>query len=255
MGTEAPGRGSRVTCVSWCPTPVRHDRVARQGYPRGVADRNRTKVLLVGAGGHARVLLDVLLADDREVVGAAARGTTGPLADGVPMLGSDEEAPGIAREQGVDQICVAIGDNAVRRRISQSLEAAGLQLVSTIHPSAVVAGSVHLAGGVQILPAVVVNARARLGKGTIVNSGAVIEHDARIGEYCHIAPGAVLGGDVVVGDGTLLGIGSRVVPGVTIGREAVVGAGATVIRDVPDGHRVAGVPAQPLAQHAEESGS
>jgi sugar O-acyltransferase (sialic acid O-acetyltransferase NeuD family) len=140
----------------------------------------------------------------------------------------------------------AIGDNQVRRDISERLRRQGHRARTVCHPSAVVACSSHIDGGSILMARVVVNSLARVGEGCLLNTACVVEHHCQVGSFVHLAPGVLLGGGVSIGDGAMLGLGSVVLPGLHIGAEAVVGAGAVVIRDVPPRVVVVGSPARPI---------
>jgi len=153
------------------------------------------------------------------------------------------------RANGVTHAFVGVGGIGVssgRRGIFERLVTAGFELPAIIHASAIVSPWATLRRGVQVFAAAVVNADAEIGAGAIVNTGAIVEHDCRVGAHAHVAPGACLAGLASVGESAHVGIGAVVIEGVRIGPGALVGAGAVVIRDVPEGARVAGVPARPL---------
>ena len=203
-----------------------------------------TTILLVGAGGHARVCLEALLDDPSlTVAGAVSRDGAGVEGLGVPMVGTDHDLRAAADRVGAAAAFVAIGDNAARARVAAACDAVGLTLAVAVSRFAMVSRTAVVRPGAAVLPGAVVNAATVIGEGTIVNTNASVDHDNRIGRFVHIAPGSALGGDVVVGDGAFIGLGSRVLPGLTIGDGAVVGAGAVVVRNVPAGAVVIGVPA------------
>lgn len=144
-------------------------------------------------------------------------------------------------------------ESVFRFRVAALLDAdpallrdAGFLLPAIVHRTATVARSARLSEGVQVLAGVIVGADARLRRDALVNAGAILGHDTDVGEAAHVASGARLGGGVTVGDGAHVGTGAVVLQGRTIGTGAVVAAGAVVLEDVPDGGRVAGVPARPI---------
>ena len=194
-----------------------------------------TRVIVVGAGGHARVCIEALLDSGFDVVGCVSRDGAG--VSGLPcrVLGRDEE---------LVELAVGIGDNRTRELITARCRAAGLAGVNAVSRFAMVSTAAELGIGVAVLPGAVVNPSAIVADGAIVNTRASIDHDVYVGPFAHVAVGASLAGGVTVGERALLGVGSCVVPLVRIGADAVVGAGAAVVRDVPAGALVLGVPAR-----------
>jgi len=208
------------------------------------------RVVVFGAGGHARVCLDALRAcPTLEVVGCVSRDGAGAAGLGVPVLGLDDD-PAAWRAVGATQAFVAIGDNATRAAVVQRCAGWGLGLVVACGAGSIVSPSASLGPGTLLAPGAIVNAASRLGSAVIVNTGASVDHDCVLGDAVHIAPGAVLGGTVTVGMGAFVGLGARVLPGVRLGEWCTVGAGAVVLRDVPPGTTVAGVPARPIRHGA-----
>lgn len=216
----------------------------------------RPRCVIVGGGGHARVVLDSLQLSDAataEAVVDADRARWGGEVLGVPVVGGDDRLIEL-RRAGVTHFVVGVGgvgDNRPRRRLFELALAAGLLPLTVIHPSAICSRWAGVGPGTVLLPSAIVNAGARVGANVIVNSGAIVEHDCVIGDHVHIATGARLASTVRVGDGAHIGAGATVRQGMTIGAAAIVGAGAVVVRDVAPGATVAGVPARPLS-NAEE---
>lgn len=207
-------------------------------------------VVIIGAGGHGRVVLDLLLtAGEHRIVGLldADPALQGTSVYGVEVLGSANLLSKL-RQQRVRAAIVAIGDNRIRRTYRQEVDAAGLELINAIHPSAVLSPRATLGRNVVLCAGAIVCTDATIGDSVILNTGCRVDHECVIGEGAHIAPGAVLAGRVQVGPDAFVGLGSKVIQCRSIGAGATVGAGAVVIRDVPAGARVAGVPAKPMRQ-------
>lgn len=209
------------------------------------------RCVVLGAGGHARVLIDVLRASRSAravaVLDAAASGRGGDVF-GVPVLGGDERLLDL-RRRGVRHFVLGLGsagDNGPRRRLYARALAAGLSPLSVIHPRSMISPQAVLGVGCQVLPGAVINAGARLGDNVIVNSGAIVEHDCLIGSHAHIATGARLGGGVTVGESAFIGLGACVRQGLSIGRAAVLGAGAVAVKNISGGTVAVGSPARPL---------
>jgi UDP-perosamine 4-acetyltransferase len=215
--------------------------------------------VILGGGGHARVLIDCLLETDvAEVVGLLDGDPlqTGERILGVPVLGTDSMLSEL-RASGVVHFVVGvggIGDNRPRARLFDLGCASGLVPLTVRHPSAVVSAGSTIGAGCQLLACSVVNAGAWLGQNVIVNTGGIVEHDCRVAEHAHIATGARLAGSVSVGIGSHVGAGATVMQCRSIGAWSVVGAGAVVVRDVPAEAVVVGVPARPLPR-TEPGGS
>ena len=213
------------------------------------------KIVGIGAGGPARVVLDILQRDDAyTIVGLLDKDTRlhGSSVMAVKVLGDDSLLPELC-EQGVECAFVGIagvGDNRLRQRLFELVQSRGLKPVHAIHPDAVVSASSRIGLGVTVAANAVVGPEAELGNNVIVNTGAIVEHNCRIGDHVHVATGALLAGDVKVEAGAHVGIGATIKQGLTIGEQAVVGAAAAVIRDVPAGVTVVGVPAQILKKGA-----
>lgn len=201
-------------------------------------------VILLGGGGHARVLADCLLANDQEVAGYVAPADQGELLSGIRWLGDDPWLMNQPRDTfALVNGLGSVAQTTPRRRLFEDYRAAGFRFAQVVHPRALVSPSAALGEGCQALPGAIVNAGARVGENTIVNSGAVVEHDCQLGDHAHIAPGAVICGDSKIGDGVHVGAGAVIIQGIEIGPGAIIAAGAVVTRNVEPLTLVAGVPA------------
>ena len=206
-------------------------------------------VILLGAGGHAKVLLDILLDRNAEIIGIAEKdgAVRSPDLYGIPVIGSDSDIAGYSPDEielvnGIGSIAFT----ALRQRIFENFKRQGYRFRQVIHPSAVVSRRAELGEGVQVMAGAVVNIGTCVGENSIINTRASADHDCLIGAHVHIAPGVTLSGGVKVGDGSHIGIGAAVVQGVEIGANAIVGAGAAVLNNVHGSRMVCGVPAKEI---------
>jgi UDP-perosamine 4-acetyltransferase len=209
----------------------------------------RVPIIGYGAGGHAKSLLEALRSAGRFEVVALV--DDDPELAGAEVLGVPVRAPAgdleLLRAEGIGHAFVGVGgvlSADPRARAFGRLVAAGFTLPEVVHAGAAVSPWAALGRGAQVLALAVINAAAALGDGVIVNTGAIVEHDCTVGDHAHIGPRAVLGGHVTVGERAHVGMGAVVVEGTRVGVGAFVAAGAAVVKDVPDGARVAGVPAR-----------
>lgn len=209
---------------------------------------NLPRCVIVGAGGHGRVVLDILArAGSCEVIGFldSNENVWGRRADGLPILGGLDRLPAL-RDEGLTGAIVAIGDNGIRRSFADRIEAAGVTLINAIHPSANLAHNVNLGRNIVVAAGALVCAHCQIGDSVILNTGCIVDHESMIGTAAHICPGARLAGRVVVESGAFVGIGATVLQCLRIGADAIVGGGAVVIRDVEPLSTVVGVPAKPI---------
>lgn len=206
-------------------------------------------VIILGAGGHAKVLIDALRLRSVELLGVtdADLGKRGQSLLGVSIIGGDEEiakfpAETIRLVNGLGSVCVGLH----RRGLFERFKSDGYQFVSVSHPSVIIAPDVVLSEGAQIMAGAVVQVGCRIGKNVIINTRAAVDHDCYIEDHAHISPGATLSGGVRVGENTHVGTGATVIQNIRIGCNCLIAAGAVVVRDVPDGAKVVGVPAKEI---------
>lgn len=209
----------------------------------------KEKVVLIGNGGHAKVILDILEAVGQyQVIGVTtAKVDSQDSFCGYPVLGGDGILPGLIK-QGVKKAVIGVGgfrDNSLRTKVYERVKAAGFELVSAIHPSAIISKTVVLGEANVIFPGVVINSHVRIGHNVIIATGSTIDHDVLIEDHVLVSAGVTVGANITIKEGALLALGSKVVSDIRIGRGALVAAGAVVVKDVEDETVVFGVPARP----------
>lgn len=204
-----------------------------------------TKIVIVGAGGHAKVVFDILKTNpDYKIVGFISRENEDSVL-GCKVLGDDSLLPQLY-EEGVQAGIVAIGNNNVRQKLFAKLQSLNFQIVNAISPYAVISKYVKLGTGVAIMPGAIVNADTSIGDNVIVNTGATIDHDCKIGDHCHIAPGNHICGTVQIGNGVFSGAGTTIIDGINIGEGSILGAGSVITKNVQDYSLIVGVPGRQI---------
>lgn len=206
---------------------------------------NKKSVIILGAGGHAQVVADIFLLEEKyTIVGfldddQALHNQT--IMD-IPVLGSMDQLGDFQHEH----IFIAIGDNKIRAALFSKLAQAGESIINAIHPRSIISPSVQIGTGVLICAGVIINPGTVIEDNAILNTGCIVDHHNIIQKHVHLAPGCKLGGDVSVGTGSLVGIGATVMPQLEIGKWSEVGAGAVVTKNIKDDITVIGVPARDI---------
>lgn len=201
-------------------------------------------LLIVGAGGHGKVVADTALETGcwQEIAFLDARYPELQHNDVAPVIGTEGDA-GRVRDR-FPELVVAIGNSSLRISLLEKFRELGFRLADVIHPRAFVSRDVVLGGGCVVFAQAAINRSARLGLGCIVNTGATVDHDCLLGNGVHCCPGSHLGGGVRIGDFSWVGIGASVIQQISIGARVTLGAGSAVISDIPDHATAVGVPAR-----------
>lgn len=204
------------------------------------------RVVILGAGGHGRVVAETARLAGFEVLGFIDEDPTkrGSTALGIPVLGNITMIA--SHQSDGDGVLLGIGRNAIRMELMRRLLAGGQVLPTLVHPRAWVSPNATLGAASVVMANATVQTGCRIGAAVIVNTNASVDHDGVLSDGVHISPGAHLAGDVTVGEGTHIGIGASIIEGIHIGAGCLIAAGAVVVDHVPDGQRVAGVPARPM---------
>ena len=199
----------------------------------------------MGAGGHAKVIADAILASSHQSIFGFFDDDDSLWKSeifGIPVLG-----PIRGWQNHVMDACViGIGRNAVRRSLYDQIKTAGAKFATVVHPRAVIGRGVTIGDGVVVFANVVVNADTTIGPNCILNTACSVDHDCSVGAHSHLAPGVVVAGEVRIGEQAFIGAGAKIIPQIRVGDRSVVGAGAVVIRDVAAAAKVVGVPARPI---------
>lgn len=196
----------------------------------------QTKVSILGASGHAKVIIGIIHSisnyeisavydDDESIKNIMGYRVEGKIPNALPEF---------------NKAVIAIGDNVLRSKIAKNSSCNFI--APLIHSSAFVCTSATIGIGTVLMASAIINAQAQIGKHCIINTGAIIEHDVVIEDYVHISPNAAITGGVTIGEGTQVGAGASVIPGIKIGKWATIGAGAVIIKDVEDYATVVGNP-------------
>lgn len=201
-------------------------------------------IIIIGNGGHGAVLTDILLANNKEILGfTAPKKETNSF--GLKYLGDDESILSFPPES--IELVLGLGSikpTSIRSNIYHFFKDKGYSFSTCIHPNAIISPSASINEGVQIMAGAIIQPRANISENSIINTGAVIEHDCKIGKHVHIAPGVVMSGNVQIGESSHIGTGAKIIQNITIGNYVMVAAGAVVIKNIESKKTVMGIPAK-----------
>ena len=210
------------------------------------------KLAILGAGGHAKVVLDIAQAmkrfSDIQLYDKAYSAVVDWIVLDHKVIGDTQKFISDAKNDNKECI-VAIGDNAIRAKNFHALIENHITITKAlIHPSAIIAPSATLGLGAVAMAGVIINPDAHIGSNVILNTGAIVEHDCHIEDHVHIAPAVTLCGGVKVGAYSWIGVGATIIEGTSIGKNVYIGAGAVVTKDIPSNSVAVGVPAKVIKQ-------
>lgn len=195
---------------------------------------------LIGAGGHAKVIADILIESGRSPAAFLDDAPKHNRILGIAVI------KGLELPQPDSAVIVAVGDNFTREQLAQRYNTFDI----AVHPTAIVSRDAEIGPGTVVMAGAVINAGTRVGTHCIINTGAIVDHDCLISDYAHVAPGATVGGNVRIGKGSMVGLGASVIHGRSIGDNTIVGAGSTVARDLPPCVVAVGSPARAVRTRA-----
>lgn len=185
-----------------------------------------TSLYIYGNGGHAKVVADI----------ARANGY-----DNLIFLDDNSDMK-FNSNLPKHPIIIAIGNALIRQKLQILVLSSGFELITLIHPTAVIGSDVTIGNGSVVMPGAIINAKSTIGNGVIINSGAIIEHECTIGDFTHICPGVAIAGGSLVGERSWIGIGSSVIQNITIKPDITIGAGSVVVKDILEGSLAYGNP-------------
>lgn len=214
-------------------------------------DITMDEVVIIGGGGHAKVIMDIILKNKEigrgiDLLGFYDDDSSKQEVCGVPVLGSIDEVNKLIKTNKNTKIIVGIGDNKTRMQIVDKINIRGNNYLTAIHPSAIIGNKVNIKQGTVVVAGAVINIDTRIGEHCIINTCASVGHDILIGDFVHISPGVRLTGGVRIGNNVHIGAGAVVIPEVSIGENSIIGAGAVVTKDIPANCTAVGVPAKPI---------
>lgn len=193
-------------------------------------------MVLIGASGHAKVILDILEKNEFTVDYLLDADSNIKELAGYNVIEDKNHIDDIDQEY-----IVSIGSNSIRKRVS---EQRNVKFGWAIHPDSILGDDVSIGQGTVVMAGAIINSSTTIGEHCIINTASSIDHDCRLEDFVHVSPSATLCGGITVGEGTHIGAGATIIPNIKIGKWATIGAGAVVIRDVPDYAKVVGNPAQ-----------
>ena len=201
-------------------------------------------LIIVGAGGHAKVVAEAAKLSGFEIVGFVDQSPDrwGTKILGIPVLGDESVFESPNHNDCV--AIVAVGDNMLRESLVTRLEARNVKFATIVHPSAVISPSATLGNGTVVLPGVVINSMATVGNHCIVNTMASVDHDCSVEDFAHLSPGVHLAGNCKIGRLAHIGIGASILPNISVGPRVIIGGGAAVTCDIPADTVALGVPAK-----------
>lgn len=203
-------------------------------------------IIVIGAGGHARVVVDVAKSAGFEVCGIIDINylrqkesiINSPVIGGMNTLKDyDPESIGVA---------IALGKSELRSEYFIKIQNSKFKIISIISPTAIISKYVKMGKGVFVNAGAIISAEAIIGNNTIINSGAIVEHEVKIGKDSHVGPGVKIGGRTTIGDNTFIGLGATIIDNIKIGNCVTIGAGSVIINDLDPNTTMVGIPGRPV---------
>jgi len=192
-------------------------------------------MIIYGASGHAKVIIDVIKSQDIESIDFIFDDD-----HSIKELLGFKVNHDWNKEIEKYKCVIAIGNNIIRKKVARKIQSSFCKAL--IHDSAVLSENIGIGNGTVVMPNAVINSSTQIGAHCIINTGCIVEHDVIIEDYVHISPASTITGNIHIGEGTQIGAGAAIIPGIKIGKWVTVGAGAVIINDIPDFSVVVGNP-------------
>lgn len=207
----------------------------------------KNKLLIIGGGGHSKVVIDCIKDSPYIPIGIIEnnRELIGKKVCNIPIIGIDDDLD-YYFSVGISHAIIAlghVGNYALRNTILDKIEKIGYSLATICHKSSIISSEANIGEGTLVCAGAIINPDTKIGKNCILNTGAILEHDSVLGDNVHLAPKSVVAGGVSIGENSFIGMGSNIIQGITIGKNCIIGAGSVVIHNIPDNTKVVGVPA------------
>ena len=204
--------------------------------------KNKKKLVIIGPGGHSRVVIDSALRAGFSIEGVVDPEYSGKKEQilGIPVLGDTSILDKM--DPGQISVFVAIGSNRKREEWMGTVAEKGFSIPTILHPTAIISSHAEIEAAVIINAGAIINAGVKIGSGSIINTGVIIDHETSVGKCTHVAPGCNISGRVKIGTRTFIGTGTSIIDYITIGDDVMVGAGSVIINDIANGTTVVGVP-------------
>jgi len=214
-----------------------------------MGNNNTETIVIYGAGGHAKVIADILrLTEQYEIIGFLD--DNNPQKYGNDFYGSyiigGKEKLNLIKKNGTVNIIIGFGNNYIRLRLGGMLKKIGFNLVSAIHPTSILARDISIGPGTVVAAGVIINPESHIGENVIINTNVTIDHECNIQDGVHISPGVIIAGNVNVGKGSWIGVGAIISDHIIIGSGSIIGAGAVVVNNIPNDVVAYGFPAKPI---------
>lgn len=207
----------------------------------------KEKVIVIGDGGHAKIVIDILgYYEKYEIIGVTSKEPKSEKFYGHPIIGTDEVLEGFFKK-GVTNVAIGIGgftNNELRKQLFIKVKKIGFNVISAIHPNAIISKKATLGEGTTIFAGVVINPDVIIGDNCVIATSSSIDHETIVEDHCLISAGVTLGANCLIKEGTLCALGAKIISGVKVGENALIAAGAVVVKDIVRNSKVFGVPAK-----------